>query len=167
MIENYPAEAKKFHDLLEKFGTAMLVTHTGEGGLRGRPMAIAQVDEDCRVWFFSLHESGKVHEIETSPQVAVTCQKDRDVYLSITGSAILSRDRTKIEEMWNESYKVWFPEGKDDPDLVLIGVEPQEGEYWDQEGTNKLQYLFESARAYATGTRPKIEEGDQHGKVQL
>ncbi|RYD69240.1 MAG: general stress protein [Verrucomicrobiaceae bacterium] len=167
MIANYPSEAQKFHDLLEKFGTAMLVTHSSQGELRARPMAIAKIDEDCSVWFLSLHESGKVHEIETAPNVAVTCQKDRDIYLSLSGTAVLSRDRAKIEELWDESYKVWFPKGKDDPDLVLIGVEPHEGEYWDQEGTNKLQYLFQAAKAYATGTRPKIEEGEQHGKTRL
>ncbi len=159
MIANYPSETQKFHDLLEKFGTAMLVTHTEDGGLRGRPMAIAGIGDDCRVWFFSLHESGKVHEIESAPKVAV--------YLSISGTAILSRDRSKVDELWKESYKTWFPKGKDDPDLVLIGVEPHEGEYWDQQGTNKLQYLFQSAKAYATGTRPNIEEGDQHAKVRL
>lgn len=167
MIANYPSETQKFHDLLVKFETAMLVTHTGDGSLRARPMAIAATDDDCRVWFFTMHESGKVHEIETNPQVSVTCQKDSDVYLSLTGTAILSRDKAKISQLWKEGYKTWFPKGKDDPDLALIGVEPHEGEYWDQAGTNKLKYLFEAARAYATGTRPRVEEGDQHAKVQL
>lgn len=167
MIANYESEAQKFHDLLVKFETAMLITHTGDGSLRARPMAVAQIEDDCTVWFMSLHESGKVHEIEHDNRVAVTCQKDRDTYLSLTGRALLSRDREKISELWRESYQVWFPNGKNDPDLMLIGVEPEEGEFWDQEGVNKLKYLFEAAKAYATGTRPRIEEGDQHGKVRL
>jgi general stress protein 26 len=167
MIANYESEAKKFHDLLVKFETAMLVTRSNERALRARPMAVAKVDDDCTIWFLSLHESGKVHEIEVDPHVAVTCQKDRDTYLSLSGRAELTRDRAQVEQVWNESYKVWFPGGKDDPDLLLIGVEPEEGEFWDQKGTNKLKYLFEAARAYATGTRPRIEEGDQHGKARL
>src|SRR5690242_15343978 len=133
MIANYPSETQKFHDLLVKFETAMLVTHTEDGNLRGRPMAIAAADDDCRIWFFSLHhEIGKVHEIEANPHVAVTCQKDHNLYLSITGDAILSRDKAKISQLWKESYKTWFPKGKDDPDLILIGVQPHEGEYWDE-----------------------------------
>ncbi|MHA3775546.1 pyridoxamine 5'-phosphate oxidase family protein [Verrucomicrobiota bacterium sgz303538] len=167
MIANYQSEAQKLHDLLVKFETAMLVTHTGDGGLRARPMAIAEVEDDCRIWFLSLHETGKVHEIESHPQVSVTCQKDRDTYLSLTGTAVLSRERSKIDRVWKESYKTWFPKGKDDPDMVLIGVEVHEGEYWDQGGMNKAKYLFEAARAYATGTRPRIEEGEQHGRVRL
>jgi general stress protein 26 len=150
-----------------KFQTAMLVTHTEDGNLRARPMAVADVEEHCTVWFLSLHESGKVHELEVNSHVAVTCQKGNDTYLSLTGHATLSRDRSKIDSLWKEPYKVWFPQGKDDPDLVLIGVEPVEGEYWDQGGINKLKYLFEAAKAYASGTRPHIQEGEQHGKVHL
>jgi general stress protein 26 len=167
MIANYETEAQKFHDLLVKFETAMLVTHTEDGNLRARPMAVAQVEEHCTIWFLSLHESGKVHELEIDPRVAVTCQKDSSTYLSLTGRATLSRERSKIEELWKEPYKVWFPRGKNDPDLILIGIQPAEGEYWDQGGVNKLKYLFEAAKAYSTGTRPHIEEGELHGRVRL
>jgi general stress protein 26 len=167
MIAHYESEAQKFHALLAKFEMAMLVTHGSDGSLRARPMAVAQIEDDCTIWFMSLHESGKVHEIEHDNRVAVTCQKDRDTYLSLTGKALLSREREKINELWREDYQVWFPKGKDDPELILICVQPEEGEFWDQEGLNKLKYLFEAAKAYATGTRPHIEEGEQHGKVHL
>jgi general stress protein 26 len=167
MIANYESEAQKFHDLLVKFETAMLVTRSSEGGLHGRPMAIAKVEDDCTVWFLSLHESGKVHEIEVEPHVGVTFQKDHNLYLSLTGQAELSRDRAKIAELWKESYKPWFPNGKDDPDIILISVEPEQGEFWNQQGGKKLQYLFETARAYATGTRAEVREGEMHAKVPL
>lgn len=167
MIANYETDAKKFHDLLVKFETAMLVTRSSDGGLHGRPMAVAKVEEDCTVWFLSLHESGKVHEIELEPKVGVTFQKNHSLYLSLTGQAELTRNRSQIEELWKESYKPWFPGGKDDPDLILIAVEPVQGEFWNQQGGKKLRYLFEAARAYTTGTRPEIPEGEMHGKVTL
>lgn len=159
--------AQKFHDLLVRFETAMFVTHTPAGDLRARPMAIARVEENCRVWFFSSVDSGKVHEIETDTHVNVVCQKERDIYLSLSGTATLTRDRAKIDDLWKETYKVWFPKGKDDPELVLVSVEPEEGEFWDEEGFKKIKYLFEAAKALATGTTPKIDEGDQHAKVHL
>lgn len=161
------AQIRHFHDLLSKFETAMLVTHTGEGDLRARPMAIAQVEEGCRVWFFTGVESGKVHEIESDTHVSVVCQRDRDVYLSLSGVAVLNRDRAKVEELWKETLKTWFPKGKSDPNLALVVVEPATGEYWDQEGFRKIEYLFQAAKAYATGTVPAVKEGDQHAKVQL
>jgi len=163
--EQNPTE--HFHTLLKKFHTAMLVTRTQAGELRARPMAIAQIDDACRVWFFSGRSSGKIDEIEDETQVKVVCQQDHSINLSISGVARLSRDPAKIDELWNETYKTWFPKGRNDPDLALISVEPEEGEYWDNEGFNRIKYLFETAKAYATGTRPEINEGEQHAKVVL
>jgi general stress protein 26 len=167
MSASDPNPRQKFLDLLKRFDTAMLVTHTAAGGLRARPMAIARVEDTCRVWFFTSVASGKVHEIETDTHVNVVCQKERDIYLSLSGIATLRRDRAKIEELWQETYKVWFPGGKDDPELALVSVEPQDGEFWDEEGFKKIKYLFEAAKAYATGTTPQIAEGEQHAKVNL
>ncbi len=167
MTATDPTQTKKFHDLLARFDTAMLVTHTAAGSLRARPMAVAGVEEDCRVWFFTSVASGKVHEIETDTHVNVVCQKAHEIYLSLSGIANLHRERAKIDELWNESYRTWFPNGKDDAEIALVCVEPQEGEYWDTEGFKKIKYLFEAAKAYATGTKPHIEEGEQHAKVKL
>jgi general stress protein 26 len=153
--------------LLKKFHTAMLVTQTGIGELRARPMAITRIDDDCRIWFFSGKASGKMHELEDHSQVNIACQQENGIYLSISGRAIVNRDPAKIEELWNDIYKTWFPQGKDDPDLALISIEPEEGEYWDNEGFNKIKYLFETAKAIATGQRPHIIEGEQHAKVVL
>ena len=72
-----------------------------------------------------------------------------------------------MEELWREPFKAWFPKGKDDPELALVSVTPQDGEYWDTEGLKKIKYLFEAAKAYATGTTPHIDEGEQHAKVKL
>ncbi len=153
--------------LLQQFHTAMLVTHAGADRLRARPMAVAKVEEDGRVWFLTDVDSAKAHEIETDTRVHLVCQHDRSAYLSLSGHADLVRDRVKVDEVWQAPFKVWFPGGKDDPKLVLIAVRPEEGEYWDNEGVNKLKYLFGALKAYATHTTPEIAEGRQHGQVSL
>lgn len=160
-------QREHFHKLLKQFHTAMLVTHADLGRLRARPMAIAQVEDDCRVWFITGAETAKTHEIEANTRVHIVCQDDRSAYLSLSGYADLVRDRVKIGELWQEPFRVWFPEGKDDPNIELIVVRTEEGEFWDNEGFNKIKYLFESAKAYATGTTPKVKEGEQHGVVRL
>ena len=130
-------------------------------------MAIARVTERCQVWFFTHVDSGKVQETQSDTHVNVVCQKDRDIYLSLSGLAVIHRDRAIIDELWKEPYKVWFPNGKDDPEIALMAVEPMDGEYWDQEGFKKIKYLFEAAKAYATGTTPHVDEEEQHAKVRL
>jgi general stress protein 26 len=153
--------------LLIQFSTAMLVTHSRDGSLRARPMAIAEVETNSRLWFITSQETAKVHEIEKDTRVHVVCQNDRSAYLSLSGRADLVHDRAKVEKVWKEPFRVWFPGGKDDQAIVLISVQTDRGEYWDNEGFNKIKYLFATAKALASGTKPETQEGEQHGVAQL
>lgn len=156
-----------FVELLKQFDTAMLVTHAEGDQIRARPMEVARIDDDGTVWFISGKDSGKIHEIADDQQISVVCQNDRKAYLSLSALARVIRDRAVIAELWQESFQVWFPGGKDDPNIALIAARPEQGEYWDNEGFRKIEYLFSAAKAYATGTTPEIKEGEQHGKVSF
>lgn len=60
MTTNTPSareQAQHFIGLLKKFQNAMLVTHTGEHGFHARPMAIADVEDDGRLWFITSAEA--------------------------------------------------------------------------------------------------------------
>jgi general stress protein 26 len=85
----------------------------------------------------------------------------------LRGRAKLTQGAARIRELWKEPYKVWFPEGPDDPNIALVAFDPAEAEYWDNRGMNKLQYMFESARAYVKGETPDVTDIDQHGKTKL
>ena len=145
----------------------MLITHAGEGRLRARPMAIAKVEEDARVWFITGADTAKAHEIASDKRVHIVCQNDRSAYLSLSGHAEVVRDRAKIEELWKERFRAFFPQGKDDPEIALIDVRPEEGEFWDNEGLNKIKFLFALAKAYTGGDKPDVDEGEQHGVAKF
>ena len=159
-------QREKFLDLLETFDIAMLITFPKDSPPVGRPMAIAQVADDTKVWFITGIESQKVHEIADDAEVCITCQRNHSLYLSVSGTARAVRDRQKIRELWKESFQVWFPEGPNDPTLGLIEFTPKVGEYWDSEGVNKFKYTYAAIKAYVTGTTPVIPE-EQHAKVQI
>lgn len=161
------SQADKLKGLLEKFDSAMLVTHAGEDKIRARPMVIAKVEDNCDLWFLTGKGSPKVHEIESNQQVGVVCQDAEDVCISISGRADLVNNRRKLDEIWKEQFKVWFPGGKDDPEIRLIFVRGEEAEYWDTQGAKGARYMFSAVKGYATGERPAIEEGEQHAKVKL
>lgn len=158
--------SKHFHEILEDFDSAMLVTQTPAGQLRARPMALAHIDENNDVWFCSQSNAGKVDEVQNDAHVCVTLQSATK-YLSLSGKAEINRDRAKIEEFWNESWKVWFPEGKDDPRLLLIRVAAEVGEYWDNSGFKGIGYLIEAGKAYLKGERPDVETPERHAKTKL
>jgi len=155
-----------FQKLLKTFDTVMLVTQS-DGHLRARPMAIAQIEDDWRLWFISGANSAKDREIRADTRVLLVCQKDHSIYLALNGRASVSRDRSKIAEVWQEAFRVWFPDGKEDSNIELICISPEEGEYWDNAGMNKVKYAFESVAAYVTGKTPSMQEGEQHGRGQL
>ena len=158
---------EKIHGLLKKFDTAMLVTYGRDGKHHARPMGIAKVSESNEVWFFTGRDSEKTRELEEEEEVMLIFQKDHTAYLSMSGHASLVSDRAAMTELWKESYKVWFPQGVNDPNLLLIRIRGEDAEYWDNSGFNSVKYLFGAARAYVTGTVPKVEEPEQHGHVEM
>lgn len=158
-------KAKQFGEILSAFNNAMLVTRTSAGQLRARPMAVAKVDSDADLWFITDIDAGKVDEIDDDSNVAVVMQNGSQ-YLSISGTASVSRDKKAVRDLWQEPWRVWFPDGPDSHSLALVHVQSTSGEYWDTAGLKGLEYLFEAGRAYFAGDRPEVDH-DQHAKVSL
>jgi len=157
----------KFRELLEEFGVAMLITRTPEGQLRGRPMALAEVETGGTLWFASDRNSTKVDELARDSHVVVTMQS-KTKFVSLSGTAETVDDRAKLAQLWKVEWKVWFPGGQDDPNIVLLRVAGNTGEYWDNSGTSGLKYLIQAGKALLTGTRPDVGEDPKvHAKVAL
>lgn len=157
---------QEFRDVLSHFDTAMLVTQEPDGRLRARPMAIADSNERGEMWFVTSLETDKTRELVLHPQIAAVMQGQRR-YLSIAGEGRLVIEPRRIRDLWRESWRVWFPEGPDDPRICLIHLEPQEAEYWDVSGLKRLRYVFEAARAYVEGTSLDGRDAGRHGRVDL
>tara|TARA_R110002049_G_scaffold305056_1_gene501021 strand:+ start:69818 stop:70300 length:483 start_codon:yes stop_codon:yes gene_type:complete len=148
---------EKLIDLIEDFDNAMLVTHGNDEGLQARPMAIADATENGEIWFITDRNSGKIAEIESNPEVGVTMQSGNR-FVMLSGTARVVDDQAKIESLWKEVWKVWFPKGKSDPAITLIHVVPSAGEYWDNSGLNGLKYLIKAGKAYFEGDKPAKDE---------
>jgi general stress protein 26 len=157
----------KLHDLLADFGVAMLTTHSEDGEIRARPMAMAEVEPDGTLWFLTDRHSPKIAEIAKDSRVVVTMQSSLK-YVSFSGIASAVEDRERVARLWKLEWKVWFPGGKDDPNLTLVRIDGHAGEYWDNSGMNGVKYLFQAGKALLTGSRPAIDYDPQiHGKVGM
>lgn len=155
-----------FVELCGKFESAMLVTQAPDGALAARPMMIAQLDNDGDMWFATDQHSGKVDDILQHPDVCITLADGSD-FASISGKGEVVQDRSHVRELWSEPWRVWFPGGPDDPSIALIHVHASSGEFWSNSGTNRATYLFEAAKAYMSGTRPEVDNPNQHARVKL
>lgn len=153
------ADLKHVADLIAQVEIAMLTTADENGELRSRPMAVQEAPFDGMLRFFTKDDSGKVDEIEREREVnvAVSCP-EKGIFVSVTGSARLNRDRAKIDELWKDEYKVWFKDGKDDPHLAILEVAADYVEYWD---TPQDQ----PKRGYEAQEEAKQES--EYGKVEV
>jgi len=156
---------ERFQDILKSFTTGMLVTADDSGELTARPMNVAHAESDADLWFSTKVDSGKTEDVSEHPRVVVAFQ-DSGRYLTLNGSAKLVTDRDQINELWNETWRVWFPDGQDDPSLALLKVEATHGQYWDNSWLQGLSYAIRAGQAYWKGEQPDIPDS-VHAKVEL
>lgn len=150
---------KKLQDLAE--GICMFTTFTETRPAPSRPMALQGVEDDGSLYFFSAASSDKNKEIATDPAVQLFfCKEGSSEYLSIYGKATVSRDRAKIEKYWNSFIKVWFQGGKDDPDLTVVRIQPEDIYYWDTKNNRMVSFLKMAASMVTGKTMDDGVEGD-------
>jgi len=155
-------QLEKVRELVEDIRMAMMTTVDDQGNLVSRPMAALQMDEDGTIWFFTKRTSPKVDQIDNNEhRVNLSFADVSDAeYVSISGTADELDDRAKIDELWNPQAKAWFPEGKEDPDLILLKVHTQMAEYWNSSDSTMVR-LFQQATAVITGNPPKMGENEK------
>jgi general stress protein 26 len=152
------------YDVVNDFDVAMLVTHSSNA-IHVRPMAVVRLDDGVGAYLVTHINSIKIDEIIANPQAALTFQSARK-FASVRGELAVSRDRQLIEKLWKEAWKVWFPDGKSDPSIVLLKFTAHDGEYWDNAGMQGLKYVYDAAKAYVAGETPKTDDA-RHAKVRL
>jgi general stress protein 26 len=136
-------------DLVASKRVAMLAT-VSAGRLVSRPVTTLEVEGADTLWFMIARDSSIAAEIGRESQVCLSYVPDgQGAYLSVRGEAALTRDRARIEALWNPAYAAWF-DGPDDPALALLRVTVAEVELWDTPSTT-VGKLFALARAVATG----------------
>jgi general stress protein 26 len=152
-------DLQKIRELIKDIDFCMLTTVDENGDLHSRPMSSnGDVDQNGDVWFFTNASSHKVAEIEQLPKVNVSfADPDDQRYVSISGTAQLSRDRAKIDELWRPEFKIWFPEGKDDPEIALLRVSLEKAEYWDSPSST-IGYALSFVSSIVTGKQPNMGE---------
>ena len=163
MASHDAGEREKVWAMIRDIQVAMLTSDDG-GTLRSRPMAAVDTEFSGTLWFFTRADSHKASEVQQDSRVALSyADPRRQNYVSISGTARLVRDRGLIDEHWTEATRVWFPKGKDDPQIALLRVDVEQAEYWDAPSSTML-HLYGYAKARLTGEAP---QPGGHGQVAL
>ena len=122
-----------------------------DDGATCRPMNAIKVCDQGNIWFFSEKLSDKNKAITADKEVQLFfSHPGKNSYLVVNGEATIILDKTTIEELWTPEAKIWFKEGKDDPNISIIKVKPTSAYYWDTDG-NRMINLLKMAASVFTG----------------
>lgn len=94
----------------------------------GEPMT-AQLDRDAHhaIWFFMKRDNRIAAGGAANGQVQT---KGHDVFASITGVLIEETDLSIREKQWDNMVEAWFPNGKNDPDVLMLRFDIADSELW-------------------------------------
>jgi general stress protein 26 len=113
-----------------------------DDGSTCRPMSVIKVCDQGNIWFFSEKSSDKNKAIATDKNVQLFfSHPGKSAYLVLNGEAEIILDKKIIEELWTSAAKIWFKEGKDDPNISIIKVTPTNAYYWDNDGNRMINFL--------------------------
>jgi general stress protein 26 len=162
------------YELIDGIEIAMFTTRRPDGRLVSRPMATQARAEGADLWFVTDIETHKLDELEHDPQVNLSYYKDRTrEWVSVSGTARVSRDRAKIHELYRPDWRAWFGDeggerdgGPDDPRIALIPVEAHTVVYMKSDVPAPV-VLFEVVKGVVTGTPPRTGDVRHVGSGEL
>lgn len=149
---------------IEDVRICLFTTISDKDEFSSRPMATAKVEEDGSIWFFTNEYSLKSTEISKENQITLGySDPSSNTYVTVNGKAELVDDRVRKEAYFSAPVKAWFPDGVDDPRLILIKVTPVSAEYWDG-SSSKMVVAFNMLKAVLTGEQ---YDAGKHDKINF
>ncbi|MER2536723.1 MAG: pyridoxamine 5'-phosphate oxidase family protein [Rhizobiaceae bacterium] len=122
-------DKEKLYEIIDDIEIAMMTTVESNGALHTRPMANQKADAGGAIWFFTEKDGSVVKNVRANNKLSLGYASS-GAYVAVTGRGTAVDDRAKIDELWSKAVEAWFPKGKDDPNLTLLRVDPDLGEYW-------------------------------------
>ena len=92
----------------------------------------AQLDKDANheIWFFVSRD----HTFAPGgPATATFASKGHDMFARFKGTLTEEPSRERLEKQWNKAIEAWFPEGKDDPNLLMLRMDLGQAEIWNSD----------------------------------
>ncbi len=123
-------------DLKQKFWKALadspFLFLQFDGDPEGAVPMTAQLDEDANstIWFFTR----KDHHLAAGGKATATFEaKGHDIFARFTGIISTETSKARLDRQWNSIVEAWFPEGKNDPNLVMLRMDLGQAEIWNSD----------------------------------
>lgn len=144
-------------EIMKDTDIAVLTYVSLEGALVSTPMGTQDFDDPRTTWFITDAVTEKVRALEADPRVNVS-YSSKAGWVSLAGTARVTQDRQKLEELWDASAGAFLSGGPDDPTNVLLEVEGATAEYWESPG--KVTAAVRLAKGLVTDSEPELGDND-------
>lgn len=166
--DNEVSLEKKLDDLyklIDGIETAMFTTRRQDGSLVSRAMQTQRRTAGIDLWFMTNWNADKLDEIALDPHVNLSYYRDRTrEWVSVSGRAIISRDRNLIRGLYQPDWKAWLGDeggandgSAEDPRIALILVTADSVTYSKKDRPTPV-VLFNLVKAMITGEPPKVAD---------
>jgi general stress protein 26 len=113
-------------------------------------MTPLEMDAQGEIWMLASRRAMAPIFVAALRQTNLTfSDAEHAVHISIAGVARLADDAERKAALWTTMARPWFPGGADDPDLVLLAVQPQLADIWDGPESEVLRLLALTASLVA------------------
>lgn len=165
--DQVPTEKKldDLYKLIDGIEVAMLTTRKLNGQLVSRPMQTQRRTAGADLWFVTNWFDDKLDELALDPQCNVAYYRPgTGEWVSVSGTAIISRDRDLVQGLYKPDWKAFFPveEGNpkrdgsaDDERIALVLVEAESVVY-SKLNKPRPMVLFQLIKSMVTGSAPKM-----------
>ncbi|AKM09741.1 pyridoxamine 5'-phosphate oxidase family protein [Croceicoccus naphthovorans] len=89
----------------------------------------AQLDKhaDSAIWFFTTRDN---RFAKMGPATATFSSSGHDCFARFEGVLSEETSRERLEKQWSNMVEAWFPEGKDDPNLLMLRMDLGDASIW-------------------------------------
>lgn len=148
-------------EIMKDTRIAVLTYVDDQDRLVSTPMGTQDFADPSTVWFITEVDSDKAVAIRERPQVNVS-YSSKAGWISLAGTARVTQDRAKLEELWDASASAFMKGGPDAPNAGLLEIHADTAEYWESPG--KIAMVVQMVKGVATDETPDL--GDS-GVVDL
>lgn len=153
----------KLGELIKDIKVAMMTTRTSDGSLVSRPLQTLKLDSNGELIFFTGAKSHKVEDLTNDSGANLAyAHPGEHCYVSVRGRARMDRDDDTINELWTPAQKIFFPDGRDDPNLMVLRIRVRDASYWES-ADNFVARAFDFARSMVNESATDLGE---HGHLQ-
>ena len=117
------------HEFWEAFEDSPYIMMRLEGASGHAEPMTAQLDKNAHhaIWFFTTRDN----RIGTGGRaMGQVMTKGHDVFACISGTLVEERDRAVWDKHWSNVTEAWFPDGRNNPNVVMLRFDIADAEVW-------------------------------------